>query len=78
MLCVFHHHCRQASVRNLRSNKSCFLGQEATEVLPTEEEIDSAKAETLNSFIFNFASTNAQMQRTVIYALLGLPEVRAL
>ncbi|BDA43216.1 Uncharacterized zinc protease-like protein y4wB [Coccomyxa sp. Obi] len=48
--------------------------KEATEVLPTEEEIASAKAETLNSFIFNFASTNAQMQRTVIYALLGLPE----
>ncbi len=47
-------------------------------MLPTEEEIASAKAETLNSFIFNFASTNAQMQRTVIYALLGLPEVRAL
>ena len=36
-----------------------------------------AKQETLNSFVFNFASTNAQMQRVAIYSLLGLPEVRS-
>ena len=43
---------------------------------PTEREVDMAKSETLNSFVFNFASTNAQMQRVAAYALLGIPEVR--
>lgn len=51
------------------------LLQEATETAPTEEEVATAKEETLNSFVFNFASTNAQMQRVAIYSLLGLPEV---
>lgn len=49
--------------------------QEAAEVAPTEEEVATAKSETLNSFVFNFASTNAQMQRVAAYALLGIPEV---
>ncbi|CAK0782146.1 hypothetical protein CVIRNUC_005584 [Coccomyxa viridis] len=48
--------------------------QEAAEVAPTEEEVATAKSETLNSFVFNFASTNAQMQRVAAYALLGIPE----
>ena len=42
---------------------------------PTDEEVARAQSETLNSFVFNFASTNAQMQRVLIYALLGLPDV---
>jgi hypothetical protein len=50
--------------------------QEATLTAPTEEEVARAQSETLNSFVFNFASTNAQMQRVLIYALLGLPDVR--
>lgn len=44
---------------------------------PTEREVAMAKSETLNSFVFNFASTNAQMQRVAAYALLGIPEVRS-
>ena len=51
--------------------------QEATEVAPTGREVAMAKSETLNSFVFNFASTNAQMQRVAAYALLGIPEVRS-
>ena len=42
---------------------------------PTDEEVATAKSETLNSFVFNFASTNAQTQRVAAYALLGIPEV---
>ena len=49
--------------------------QEATEVEPTEREVALAKSEMLNSFVFNFASTNTQMQRVAAYALLGIPEV---
>ena len=49
--------------------------QEATEVAPTEREVALAKSEMLNSFVFNFASTNTQMQRVAAYALLGIPEV---
>jgi len=49
--------------------------QEATEVAPTEKEVALAKSETLNSFVFNFASTSAQMQRVAAYTLLGIPEV---
>lgn len=36
----------------------------------------TAQEEALNSFVFNFASTGAQLQRSVAYALLGLPQVR--
>lgn len=49
--------------------------QEAAEVAPTAEEVARAKSETLNSFVFNFASTSAQMQRVAAYSLLGVPEV---
>ena len=49
--------------------------QEATEVAPTDNEVALAKSEMLNSFVFNFASTNTQMQRVAAYALLGIPEV---
>ncbi len=49
--------------------------QEATEVAPTGREVALAKSEMLNSFVFNFASTNTQMQRVAAYALLGIPEV---
>ena len=49
--------------------------QEATEVAPTDKEVALAKSEMLNSFVFNFASSNTQMQRVAAYALLGIPEV---
>ena len=47
--------------------------QEARDVAPTQKMLDTAKAQTLNSFVFNFASTTTQLQRALIYSLLGLP-----
>lgn len=41
---------------------------------PSQQVLDTAKAQTLNSFVFNFASTNTQLQRILIYSLLGLPQ----
>lgn len=48
--------------------------QAARDVAPTEEEVARAKEETLNSFVFNFASSASQLQRLVSYSLLGIPE----
>ncbi|KAK9842460.1 hypothetical protein WJX81_001228 [Elliptochloris bilobata] len=48
--------------------------QEAAEAAPTAAEVATAQEEALNSFVFNFASTGAQLQRSVAYALLGLPQ----
>ena len=42
--------------------------------MPTQKVLDTAKAQTLNSFVFNFASTTTQLQRVLIYSLLGLPQ----
>ena len=42
---------------------------------PTPEVLQAAKARTLNSFVFNFSSTEAQLQRLVGFTLLGLPQV---
>ena len=41
---------------------------------PSQKILDTAKAQTLNSFVFNFASTSTQLQRILIYSLLGLPQ----
>lgn len=41
---------------------------------PTQKALETAKAQTLNSFVFNFASTNTQLQRILVYSLLGLPQ----
>lgn len=49
--------------------------QEAREFAPTEKEVQESKERTTNSFVFNFASLSAQLQRRVAYALLGIPEV---
>ena len=32
----------------------------------------------MNSFVFNFASSGAQLQRRLIYTLLGVPKVGTL
>ncbi|KAK9830103.1 hypothetical protein WJX72_009788 [[Myrmecia] bisecta] len=48
--------------------------QEATEAAPSEQELAAAKAASLNSFVFNFASTGSQLQRMCIFALLGIPQ----
>ena len=53
-----------------------MLLQEAAEAAPSAAEVAIAQEEALNSFVFNFASTGAQLQRSVAYALLGLPQVR--
>lgn len=41
----------------------------------TEAEVAGAKGQTLNSFVFNFASTAAQLLQTIGCNLLGLPQV---
>lgn len=43
---------------------------------PTQQALDKARAGLLNSFVFNFASSYSQLQRTLVYQLLGLPQVR--
>jgi hypothetical protein len=43
---------------------------------PTQQALTKARAGLLNSFVFNFASSYAQLQRTLVYQLLGLPQVR--
>eukprot|EP00882_Tetradesmus_deserticola_P031586 GHRQ01035726.1.p1 GENE.GHRQ01035726.1~~GHRQ01035726.1.p1 ORF type:complete len:207 (+),score=74.32 GHRQ01035726.1:199-819(+) len=40
---------------------------------PTQQALSKAKAGLLNSFVFNFASTYSQLQRTLVFQLLGLP-----
>ena len=50
--------------------------QETLKAPPTEEEVALAKAQTINSFVFNFASSSAQLQRRLVYSLVGLPQVR--
>jgi zinc protease len=46
------------------------------QVPPTAEELGTAKAEALNSWVFNFASRPSQLQRVLAYQLLGVPQVR--
>lgn len=47
---------------------------DATEAAPTQREMEMSKAEALNSFVFNFASKPAQLQRLLAYDLFGLPQ----
>jgi predicted Zn-dependent peptidase len=42
---------------------------------PTQQALSKAKSGLLNSFVFNFASSSSQLQRTLFYQLLGLPSV---
>ena len=48
--------------------------QDVTKQPPSQKVLETAKAQTLNSFVFNFANTNTQLQRILIYSLLGLPQ----
>jgi hypothetical protein len=41
----------------------------------TQQALSKAKSGLLNSFVFNFASSYSQLQRTLVYQLLGLPPV---
>ncbi|GIL98502.1 hypothetical protein Vretimale_3837 [Volvox reticuliferus] len=56
-------------LRSLRQ----LLSRAAAEA-PSVQELEAAKAETLNSFAFNFSSTSNQLQRILVYDLLGLPQ----
>lgn len=49
------------------------LSDLAVRELPSEV-IERKKAERLNSFVFRFASKSAQLQRMVVYDILGLPK----
>ncbi len=57
----------------LRSLRSLLSAAAASP--PSAAELSAAKAETLNSFAFNFSSTSSQLQRILVYDLLGLPQV---
>ncbi|CAD7694958.1 unnamed protein product, partial [Ostreobium quekettii] len=46
----------------------------ATETAPTDAELERAKSEAVNSFVFNFASTGAQLNRALVYDVMGLPQ----
>ena len=52
--------------------------QAAREEAPPSTALATAKAQTMNSFVFNFASSGAQLQRRLIYTLLGVPKVGTL
>lgn len=52
--------------------------QETTQVAPSQSVLNAAKAKTLNSFVFNFSSSDAQLQRLMSYTLVGLPQVGAI
>ena len=51
--------------------------QDTLRAPPTEEEVELAKAQTINSFVFNFVNSTAQLQRRLVYSLIGLPPVRS-
>jgi len=66
--------CRQACAR--RERVPAPGRQEAAQAAPSAAEVATAQEEALNSFVFNFASTGAHLQRSLAYALLGLPQAR--
>lgn len=61
-------------VAGFKSSANLFVMQDIRKEAPSQKVLDTAKAQTLNSFVFNFASTNTQLQRILIYSLLGLPQ----
>ncbi|KAL4438208.1 hypothetical protein ABPG77_010569 [Micractinium sp. CCAP 211/92] len=48
--------------------------QQAGEAPPTAQELQRAKQEALNKFVFNFASRTAQLNRIITFDLLGIPQ----
>lgn len=64
----------QGFVAGFKSLANLFVMQDIRKEAPSQKVLDTAKAQTLNSFVFNFASTNTQLQRILIYSLLGLPQ----
>jgi hypothetical protein len=51
------------------------LLEESRQTPMSGAELARAKANLLNSFVFNFSSSYSQLQRSLVYQLLGLPEV---
>ena len=49
---------------------------EASSSPPTAAKLNKAKSESLNSWVFNFASRAKQLRRAMVYELLGVPQVR--
>ena len=56
----------------LRALRAALEG--ATAEGPTPEELARAREESANSFVFNFVSKGAQLQRAAVFDLLGLPQ----
>ena len=50
------------------------LGQDVVDHGPSEEAVQTAKRQSLNSFVFNVSSTARQLQQLVASAAHGLPE----
>lgn len=48
--------------------------QGCRDVPPSAAELAQARAQALNSFVFNFSSGALQLQRVLSYSLLGLPQ----
>lgn len=48
--------------------------EEATAAPPTAEELQRAKEESLNRFVFNFSSRPSQLSRIITFDLLGIPQ----
>ncbi|EFN56163.1 hypothetical protein CHLNCDRAFT_7930, partial [Chlorella variabilis] len=48
--------------------------QDAAAAAPSEEEVQRAKEEALNQFVFSFASRPAQLNRIITFDLLGIPQ----
>lgn len=46
---------------------------QAAATRPATEEVESAKEESLNAFVFAFASPQTQLRRAVAFELLGIP-----
>jgi hypothetical protein len=67
----------EASKKHEYSARLYAALQDTLRAPPTEEEVELAKAQTINSFVFNFANSTAQLQRRLVYSLIGLPPVRA-
>ena len=67
--------CNRTCQKVRSSPKWCDIVQGVIEDGFTDNEINMAKEQTLNGFVFNFASTDKQLARACIYALLGIPQV---
>ena len=70
------HHARQAPFPPFGEARAA----QASELVPNTQFTGGLTGapgpQTINSFVFNFASSSAQLQRRLVYSLVGLPQVR--